>query len=89
MVVSDEISKWQPGFRSLPELVAGLPALGAVMTADGTAATLKGYHLRLIVSGDKRHFQVSLTPDRGCGTSWFASDLSVAYVGRPLGCGTN
>jgi len=88
-VLSDEISKGRAGYRSLSELVEGLPTLGASTAADGTTAALKGYRLRLTVSEDRKHFQASLTPETGCGTSWFGNDQSLIYVGRPLGCAVN
>lgn len=89
MVLSDEIANGRSGFRNLPDVVRALPTAGATMTPDGTAAALKGYRLRLTVSEDKKHFQASLTPEAGCGTSWFGNEQSLIYVGRPLGCTTN
>ena len=56
---------------------------------DGETAALKGYRLRMTVSEDRQHFQTSLTPESGCGKSWFASDQSLIYVGRALDCQVN
>ena len=57
--------------------------------SDSDTAAFKGYRLRMTLSGDKRHFQASLTPEKGCGKSWFSNDQGIIYVGRVLDCATN
>jgi len=88
MVLSDEASGTRGSYRSLSEVLAKLPGLAATSEADGSTATLKGYRLRLTLSEDKKRFQVALTPQTGCRTSWFGSETNLIYVGQPLGCAT-
>ena len=57
--------------------------------SDSDAVGFKGYRLRMTLSADGRHFQTSLTPESGCGKSWFSNEQGVIYVGRALDCATN
>ena len=92
MVLSAQASraKGMP-LNSLSDVLKGLPTLqsGSSAIDAETAALNGGYRLRLTLSEDRQHFQASLTPEKGCGTSWFGSDQNLIYVGRPLGCPTN
>jgi len=66
--------------------VPGVPR--PAQTDAGTVA-FKGYLLRMTLSADRRHFQASLTPESGCGKSWFSNEQGLIYVGRVLDCATD
>lgn len=92
MVLSAQASRAKgTPFNSLSDVLKGLPTLQSRSSAidTETAAINGGYRLRLTLSEDRQHFQASLTPEKGCGTSWFGSDQNLIYVGHPLGCPTN
>ena len=91
MVLSAQISRVKGApYISLSQVLKTIPTLPApVAQVDSETAALKGYRLRMTVSDDKQHFQASLTPETGCGRSWFGSEQSLIYVGRVLGCATD
>jgi hypothetical protein len=88
MVLSAQMSRPKGSdFVPLADVLKAAPALPAQAAAvDPDTAALKGYRLRMTLSEDKRHFQTSLTPEKGCGRSWFSSEQNVIYVGAGLDC---
>lgn len=91
MVLSAQLSRPRGvPYTDLAEVLKSIPTLPAQASPiDAETAALKGYRLRMTVSEDRRHFQTALTPEKGCGKSWFSSEQSVIYVGRVLDCSTN
>jgi hypothetical protein len=70
-------------------LLRRLPTVQSAPHIDPDTVSFKGYRLRMTLSADGRHFQTSLTPESGCGTSWFSDERGVIYVGRANRCATN
>ncbi len=80
-------SKPSVHLTSIDTVVISAKQLGLPIRAvDSESASVFDYTLRIMRSEDGRHFQVGLSPVKGCGTAWFASD-GVVYVGRAVaGC---
>ena len=79
-------------YRGLIELVAD-PALApsfepfrSQLTVTGDDVDLAASRVTLVVSRDRRHYQIAIVPTTGCRTSWFSSDSGTIYRGMPLGC---
>jgi hypothetical protein len=53
---------------------------------DPVTIQLSDYRLRVTRSEDRRHFQVSLTPDQRCGDAWFTDERKVVFVAKQDGC---
>jgi hypothetical protein len=76
------------GYRPLPELLAD-PAFESFrpeLTVAGADIELAASRVTLVLSADRRAYQVAIVPTTGCRTSWFSSDAGVIYRGLPLGC---
>lgn len=79
-------SRSQGRFGSFADIAGQNSELAAFTRVNAIDSTLGRYRLRLIVTDDGRHFQVTLTPESGCLISWFSDDRNIIYVGSPLGC---
>ena len=60
-------------------------------TADATVAAINpetgevlGYAVRIAPNGSR--YEISLTPNGGCGPAWFGNEKNVIYSGKALGC---
>jgi hypothetical protein len=53
---------------------------------EGEDGKIGSHRVVLTLSTDRRHYQLAIVPDSGCGQAWFSGDGGVIYTGSPLGC---
>jgi hypothetical protein len=75
------------GYGTLGDLLKQMPELQHdVKVVDKQTASVKNYVLRMTRSQDRKSFELSLLPSKGCQTGWIANENNQIYTAQALGC---
>jgi hypothetical protein len=76
------------GYAPLAELLKKpmLARYAGQIVLNGDEAAFNGYRVSLILTGDRRRYQIAIVPENGCEPAWFTSERALIYRGHALGC---